>query len=90
VSEPRRTKVLKLARDLARSGRHDTRHIILAELEIVEGAAAAFTAGRARDRNARGGGTEGAIRAAARVLYGSDESRTFELPVLLSSDCGRS
>jgi hypothetical protein len=32
-----RTKVLNLARDLARSGQHQTHHSILAELEIVEG-----------------------------------------------------
>jgi hypothetical protein len=32
-----RTKVLNLARDLTRSGQHETHHSILAELEIVEG-----------------------------------------------------
>ena len=37
-----RTKVLNLARDLARSGQHQTHHSILAELEIVEGFADAY------------------------------------------------
>ncbi|MCD6052417.1 MAG: hypothetical protein K0Q55_3835 [Verrucomicrobia bacterium] len=37
-----RTKVLNLARVLARSGQHQTHHSILAELEIVEGFADAY------------------------------------------------
>ena len=37
-----RTKVLKLARDLARSGQHETHHSIVAKLEIVEGFADAY------------------------------------------------
>ena len=36
-----RTKVLKLARDLARSGQHENHQSILMELEVVEGFAAA-------------------------------------------------
>jgi hypothetical protein len=36
-----RTKVLGLARDLARSGQHENHHGILAELEAVEGFATA-------------------------------------------------
>ena len=43
-----RTKVLNLARDLARSGQHQTHHSILAELEIVEGFADAY--GRLTDQ----------------------------------------
>jgi hypothetical protein len=37
-----RTKVLNLARVLARSGQHQTHRSILAELEIVEGFADAY------------------------------------------------
>ena len=44
-----RTKVLNLARDLARSGQHQTHHSILAELEIVEGFAEAY--GRLTESN---------------------------------------
>ena len=43
-----RTKVLNLARDLARSGQHETHRSILAELEIVEGFADAY--GRLTDQ----------------------------------------
>jgi hypothetical protein len=32
----RRAKVLRLARDLARSGQHESHHTILAELEVIE------------------------------------------------------
>jgi hypothetical protein len=43
-----RTKVLNLARALARSGQHETHHSILAELEIVEGFVEAY--GRLTDQ----------------------------------------
>ena|SRR5918995_5108219 len=36
-----RTKVLGLARDLARSGQHENHHSILRELELLDGFAAA-------------------------------------------------
>ena len=39
-TQRQRTKVLGLARDLARSGRHENHHSILPELETVEGFAA--------------------------------------------------
>ena len=40
-TQRQRTKVLGLARDLARSGRHENHHSILPELAAVEGFAAA-------------------------------------------------